>query len=156
MHRRRVVTLDEVHISRSGDTAIIRFLDEGLSTVHLRVGNTLRNMSDAEIVEAYNDGVIAQQMLAEEEYVAIEVPQGEPQIAYDEDAGQWAPRGDVLRCLIDDGGPGHQPIIQVDDQALSLEEFGRLLTMHAGWGMRLCFVPADEVETRPRVEIRKP
>lgn len=38
LHRPRTVTLDEVHISRSGDTAIIRFLDEGRSTVHLRVG----------------------------------------------------------------------------------------------------------------------
>ena len=34
-----------------------------------------------------------------------EEPPGEKQIDYHEDSDQWVPRGDVLRCIIDDGGP---------------------------------------------------
>jgi len=37
------------------------------------------------------------------------------------------PRGDVLRCIIDDGGPKGEAVIHIDDQELSLREFGRLL-----------------------------
>ena len=53
--------------------------------------------------------------------------------------------GDVLRCIIDDGGPNGEVIIHIDDQELSLTEFGRLLRVHAGWGMRIAFVPEEFV-----------
>ena len=45
----------------------------------------------------------------------------------------WVPRGDVLRCIIDDGGPEGEVTIHTDDKDLSLGEFGRMLTVHAGW-----------------------
>ena len=51
------------------------------------------------------------------------------------------PRGDVLRCIIDDAGPNGEVTIHIDDQELSLAEFGRLLSVHGGWGMRIAFVP---------------
>lgn len=35
-------------------------------------------------------------------------------------------------------------------------EFGRLLTTYAGWGMRVIFVPDDETQIEPRVEVREP
>ena len=59
------------------------------------------------------------------------------------------PRGDVLRCLIDDGGPDGEVTIHVDNIELSLDEFGRLLRVHAGWGMRIAFVP-EEFVTKSR------
>jgi hypothetical protein len=35
-------------------------------------------------------------------------------------------------------------------------EFGKLLTTYEGWGMRIEFVPQEEVHRRPVVEIREP
>ena len=73
------------------------------------------------------------------------VPPGRPQIRYFAPGDQWVPRGGVLRCVIDDGGPDGEAIIHVDDQALSLAEFGRMLCTYAGWGMRIAFVPEDAI-----------
>ena len=83
-------------------------------------------------------------------------PPGEKQIGYHENSDQWVPRGDVLRCIIDDGGPNGEVTIRIDDQELSLREFGRLLSVHAGWGMRIAFVPEEFVTENPTVKIRKP
>ena len=46
--------------------------------------------------------------------------------------------------------------IHIDDKELSLAEFGRMLTVHAGWGMRIAFVPEEFITENPKVEIRKP
>ena len=68
---------------------------------------------------------------------------------------QWVPRGGVLRCLIryDEHG---QLVVQIDEQKLRLKQFGKLLTAYEGWGMRIEFVPADEVHRRPVYEVREP
>jgi len=42
------------------------------------------------------------------------------------------------------------------DRELSLAEFGRMLTTYAGWGMRIAFVPDDDVHEEPRIEVREP
>jgi hypothetical protein len=42
------------------------------------------------------------------------------------------------------------------DPAVFLEQFGKLLTTYAGWGMRIEFVPEDEVHRRPALEVREP
>ena len=39
---------------------------------------------------------------------------------------------------------------------MSLTEFGRLLAVHAGWGMRIAFVPEEFVTENPKVKVRKP
>ena len=62
---------------------------------------------------------------------------GGKQIDYHEDSDQWVPRGDVLRCIIDDAGQNGEVTIHIDDKELSLAEFGRLLRVHAGWGCGL-------------------
>ena len=41
------------------------------------------------------------------------------------------PRGDVLHCIIDDGGPEGEVTIHIDDKELSLAEFGRMLRVRA-------------------------
>ena len=99
-------------------------------------------------------GIRAQEMASEYEHLAVEVPPGSPQIKYSKAGYKWLPRGDVPRCLIDevDG----EAIIQIDDRELSIQEFGKLLTTYAGWGMRLVFVPEDEIADVPRIEVREP
>ncbi len=46
--------------------------------------------------------------------------------------------------------------IQIDDHLLTLEEFGRMLSTYSGWGMRIAFVPDDELTTEPDIEVREP
>lgn len=46
--------------------------------------------------------------------------------------------------------------ITIDDQELSSRQFSRLLTTYAGWGMRIVFVPDDELADPPRIEVREP
>jgi len=89
-------------------------------------------------------------------HVAVEIPPGKPQIQYFEAGDQWTPRGSVLRCEIDKGGPDGEPIIAIDDHELSWREFGRLLVTYAGWGMRIVFVPDDRLDEQPEVQTREP
>ena len=49
-----------------------------------------------------------------------------------------------------------QLVVGIDDQELSLQEFGRMLTTYAGWGMRIEFVPDDQLHRRPALEVREP
>ena len=60
----------------------------------------------------------------------------------------------MLRCLVEDDENG-QLVVGIDDQELSLEEFGRMLTTYAGWGMRIEFVPDDQLHRRPALEVRE-
>ena len=114
-------------------------------------------MTDADIADLYNDILESQQqLLAEWDTTVIEGPVGEKQIDYHEMCDQWVPRGDVLRCIIDDGGPDGEVTIHIDDKELSLTEFGRLLRVHAGWGMRTAFVPDVSITKTPTVKVRKP
>jgi hypothetical protein len=148
--------LDQVRIMRDGDTATIDHADPNLSGAHISIGPGIATMTDADIVEVYNGILDSQWALLEEwDKTVIEEPPGEPQIDFHENSDQWAPRGDVLRCIIDDGGPDGEVTIHIDDQKLSLREFGRLLAVHAGWGMRIVFVPEEFVTESPKVKIRK-
>lgn len=114
-------------------------------------------MTDREILDTYNQTVSAMiRMPNEYDRVPIEIPMGQPQVEYFEAADQWTPRGDVLRCIIDDGGPGGEVTITIDDREFSLAEFGRMLSTYAGWGMRITFVPDDALGTQPPVEVRQP
>ena len=145
-----------VRIERQGDAAIITPRNPGVAVVHFQVGPELARLSDEEVLAFYNATIDAQERLAAERpYVAVEVPPGRPQIRYFPEGDQWVPRGGVLRCVVEDDEQG-QAVIVVDDRELSLEEFGRLLTTYAGWGMRIEFTPDDETGRRPRLEVRDP
>ena len=63
-----------------------------------------------------------------------------------------------MRCCIEDGGgeDGSLPVICADDRELTWDEFGRMLCTHAGWGMRIVFVPDDELDRIPKTVVREP
>ena len=156
MKKPHVAALDEVRISRKGDAAIISFVDATIATAHLTLGPEVTEMTDQEILDRFNEVILAQQRMADEyDHVAVEVPPGSPQIRYFVESNQWVPRGGVLRCIIEDNGEG-EAVIYIDNEELSLKQFGRLLTTYAGWGMRIVFVPDDETTVSPKVEVREP
>jgi hypothetical protein len=151
------VPIEQVRITREGNDAIVDHADAGISGAHLAIGPEIAAMTDAKIVDLYNDILESQhRLLAEWDKTVIEEPLGEKQIDYHENSDQWVPRGDVLRCIINDGGPEGEVTIQIDDKELSLAEFGRMLRVHAGWGMRIAFIPEEFIAENPKVEIRKP
>lgn len=159
MRRKRpyIATLDQVRISREGDEAVIEYAESDIQITHLRLGSEVWQMTDQEILDCFNEGIAAREQLrAEYEHVAIEIPPGKPQIEYFNKGHQWTPRGDVLRCVISDGGPDNGPVIHIDEHELSWAEFGRLLMTCAGWGMRVTFVPDDEIDLVPAIEVREP
>jgi hypothetical protein len=157
----RIARPDQVRISREGEDAIIEFLDSETATTHLSIGPQVRQMTDEEILLLFNRVIAAQIRNRDElgEYVAIEVPVGSPQVQHHpESVNQWSPRGGVLRCRIEDGGgeDGTLPIIHIDDREFTWDEFGKMLCVYAGWGMRIVFVPDDELERTPKTVIGEP
>ena len=159
--RPRIARLDQVKISRDGEDAIIEFLNAATATTHLRIGDQIQKMSDEDILLLFNQVIAAQIRNRDElgEYVAVEVPAGSPQVQHHpECVNEWSPRGGVLRCLIEDGGgeDGDQPVIHIDDREFTWDEFGRTLLTYAGWGMRIVFVPDDELERTPKTAVREP
>ena len=157
MKKPYIAALDQVKISRQGEYGIIEYVEPNVSSTHLKIGPEAQNMTDQEILDQHNRILhMQQQMRLEYEHIAVEIPPGRPQIKYSELCNQWTPRGDVLRCVIADGGPSGEAVIYIDDHELSLEEFGRLLTTYAGWGMRVVFVPDDRTEEEPNIEVRDP
>lgn len=149
-------TLDQVRISRQSDTAVIEYLDPTVSTTYFRLGPQVQTMSDQEILDIFNETIRAsEEYAAANPYVAVEVPPGSPQVRYHARSDQWVPRGDVLRCLVNDN-TDREVVIEIDGREFSLEEFGRMLVTYAGWGMRICFVPDDELEREPDIEVREP
>lgn len=152
-----VASLDEVQITREGDDAVIEYKDPDIPTTYFHIGPSLCGMTDQQILDQFNDVLRADaEVAAAYHHVAVEVPDGCPQIRYFAPGDQWVPRGGVLRCVIDDAGPGGEAIIHVDEQSLSLAEFGRMICTYAGWGMRIAFVPEDAIAETPIIEVREP
>ena len=145
---------DQVRITRQGGTAIIEYADPTISGVNLTIGDDIEMMTDRDILDLHNDIIAAQeQSLRNWDNTVIEIAPGKPQIKKDRHSGQWVPQGDVLRCIIEDDEHG-EAVICIDDEELSLQEFGRLLTVHAGWGMRIAFVPEQLVHENPKLKVR--
>ena len=156
MKKPRRASMDEVRITREGEFAIIENADPTVSVMHLKIGTEIRFMSDQEILDLFNDVIASQdQLRAEHENIVTEIPPGRPQIKYFEEGDQWVPRGGVLRCFIDSDEDG-EAVVHIDDQELSLRDFGRMLTVHAGWGMRIAFVDEDSVGEEPEIIVSDP
>lgn len=152
-----IARINQVNISRDGETAIIEYKDKSTSSVNLHIGPELPNMSDRQVLETLNEIVRVQRKMAEEYvHVAVEIPEGHPQIEYSTQCRQWVPRGDVLRCVINDGGLDGETTVYIDERELSLHDFGKILATHAGWGMRITFVPDDRLTENPQIEVRDP
>ena len=100
--RPRQASRDQVSITREGDVAVIENADPSISVVRFTIGPDLGSMTDAAILELFNDVIEAQEKLASNDDTLIEIPPGKPQIRYSEGSDQWVPRGDVLRCHLDD------------------------------------------------------
>ena len=150
----RVARRDEVSITRQDDTAIIAFHDGVTPTTHLTVGDKIQSLSDDGILDLYNQSVRGMEYVASTyRHVAKEIPEGSPQITWHPDCGHWVARGDVLRCYIEDGGIDGETTIVIDDQELTMREFGQLLSTFAGWGMRLVIVPDDELTKPPTIKL---
>ncbi|MBL9106829.1 MAG: hypothetical protein JNL82_38295, partial [Myxococcales bacterium] len=116
MPRKRpfVASLDQVRISRRGDTAIIEYADPDIGDTHYKLGSVIDEMTDQQILDHFNEGLAAtERMRQEHEHVAVEIPIGKPQIEYFERGDQWVPRGMVLRCQIHDAGG--EPVIEIGE-----------------------------------------
>ncbi len=160
-HVRPVASPDEIRITREpdGETALIEYAEENIGATQFKIGPALKSMTDAQVLERFNETITAMdQARRDYKHVAVEVPIGQPQIEWSELASQWCARGDVLRCMIHDGGgeDGREPVIEIDDKKLSWPEFGRVLTTFAGWWMRLVVVPDDQTHEKPTIRVRDP
>ena len=146
---RYIACLEEVTVTRDHDFARIEYKERDIAATLLQIGPEIREMSDGEIVELHNECLRNEaKQAAENKRVAVEVPLGSAQIEYFTRCDQWVPRGHVLRCLIQDDEHG-QLVVKVDEQNLRLKQFGKLLTAYEGWGMRIEFVPEEEVLPTP-------
>ena len=156
LKRPRPAAPDQVRIAREGDNAVIEYVDPSVRVVNLRVGPALATMTDAEVLELFNEMLEAQaEFAAGVDPTLTEIPPGLPQIEYSERSDQWVPRGQVLRCHIEDDAEGGT-VIQIDDVELDLAAFGRLLQVFSGFGMRVAFVDEEEVTEEPEIVVREP
>ena len=157
-----VASADQVRITRVGDDAIIEYADESVATTHLKVGaEELAAMTDVELLDLWNDGIEAGEAQRERLiYTATEIPVGKPQVAFFERGNQWTPRGHVLRCQIlsDAAIPPEvdEPFVSVDGRDFTLGEFMTMVGTFGGWGMRIEFVPDDELHQRPKLKVGEP
>jgi hypothetical protein len=89
-----VASLDQVRITRDGDTAIIEYADPEVATTYMKYGTRLAGMTDQDVLDDFNEGLIAmEQYRAEHPYVAVEIPLGKPQINYSGNAPSGSPAG---------------------------------------------------------------
>ncbi len=154
MHRRPyLASLDQVRITRDGELATIIYDEPGITAIQLWIGPRIHDMTNQEILDQHNL-ILALESMEDTGWVPVEIPPGHPQLEYSRSTGTLTPRGEVLRCIISD--PDGRASIKIDDYELSLEEFGQLLTMYAGWGMRITFVPEDQTELLHEVMLWEP
>jgi len=149
--------IDQVRITRDGNDVIIEYADPSISGTRVTIGPRLKSMSDRDVVDLFNGMMAAQQSLMQDwDRTVTEIPPGRPQIEYRKDTDQWVPRADVLRCIVDDGGPDGEVTVYIDNEELTLADFGKLLRVHAGWGMRISFVPEERLSENPKVVVQDP
>jgi hypothetical protein len=153
---RYIVDLDEVNVTRDGECARIEYKEAGIAVTNLEIGPEIVEMSDRDIVQVHNQGLRnGAKRATQYKYVVYEVPLGSAQIEYFARCDQWVPKSSVLRCQIQVAEHG-ETIVTIDDRKLRLKQFGKLLASHGGWGMRIEFVPTDEVHHRPSLQVRQP
>ena len=149
-------TIDQVHISREGESAIIEHANPAYATVNLILGPQIKTLTDREILEMFNDVIAAQEAsIADPANRPIEIPEGRSQIEWLEDLQQWSARGHVLKCEVSDDEDGNL-VVYVDDEELDAEAFLQLIRPFAGWGMRITFMDESQIHDEPEVIVRDP
>lgn len=111
-------------------------------------------MTDLELLDIHNH--IARKMIESSEnyeHIAFEIPEGKPQIRFEQNSYQWVANGDVIRCCVGWNEKNDGPAIEIDDKTLTWQEFGRMISTWEGWGMRIICVPDDQLTTIPTVVI---
>ncbi len=160
--RPHVASPDEIRFTRNGDEVIVEYADPTIAVTHLRMEEKkIAGMTDEQLLAYWNEHVQSlDEYMRDYEYVAVEVPVGKPQVRYFEDGDQWVPRGSVLRCeLLSDSGSSiglDDPFLTIDGRDFTLAEFVKMVGTFGGWGMRIEFVPDDELHERPEVEVGEP
>lgn len=149
-------TIDQVHISREGDYAVIEHADTNYGTIRLHLGSTVNNLSDAEILVIFNEIISAQEAsVVDPANRPVEIPRGRPQIEWLEDLQQWTARGHVLRGHLSDDEDGSL-VFYIDDKELDAGAFLDLISPFAGWGFRITFMDETQVYDEPSVIVRDP
>ena len=88
----RRASLDEVKITREGEMAVIEHADPNVSVARVNVSSQLQTMSDPAVLDLFNAMMDAQEDLAAEfDSTAVEIPPGKPQVRFVEDSAQWVP-----------------------------------------------------------------
>ena len=59
-----VAGIDQVRIGRENTCAVIEYKDPTIATVHLEIGERIRDMTDQQILDLHNEVIRAQQKLA--------------------------------------------------------------------------------------------
>lgn len=133
-----------------------------MSATSLMVGaEKLASMTDDQLLHFWNEGLAARDEHRQQfKYIATEIPVGKPQVSFFDRGNQWTPRGHVLRCeILSDAAiePAlEEPFVAIDGRDFSLAEFMTMVGTFGGWGMRIEFVPDDELHKRPRRRVREP
>jgi hypothetical protein len=121
----------------------------------------LAAMTDEELLAFWNDGIEVSDVHRQSlRYTATEIPVGKPQVEFFERGNQWTPRGHVLRCQIlsDAAVPPDvdESFVSIDGRDFTLREFMTMVGTFGGWGMRIEFVPDDDLHQRPRLTVCEP
>jgi hypothetical protein len=53
-------------------------------------------------------------------------------------------------------GEPDEPFVSIDGHDLTPSEFARMVDTFGGWGMRIVFVPDEDIHDEPVVEVREP
>jgi hypothetical protein len=130
--------------ARSSGTAIPRFARWCLPSAQISTDAAMPRSS-----RGFNDRLHAARAQTEgRQHVVIEIPRGHAQLEYFAPAGQWVPRGAVLRCLIDESPLSTSTITRSRSQS----SVDSCVPTRAG-ARRIVFVEDDNAEP-PLVEIR--
>jgi len=148
-----VASLDQVQITRDGEDAFIEYADPDVGGTRLVIGPELEGLSNQDVLDMHNEILRATADRREAgPYIAVEIPFGQPQIEFEPEAALWSPRGDILRCTIED--PNGELGVRIDDRILTAQEFAKMLLSYTGWSLRIALVPKDDVEQEPTVVMR--
>jgi hypothetical protein len=147
---------EDVTITRRENEIEVRYREKDIHVHVYRLDSDTPPLSDDEVLDMHNETLRERAALAAKyKHIAVELPLNSPQIMQDRASGRWSPRGGVIRCAIDDNTKG-ELVFGIDKNDLTLREFGQLLETYIGWGMRIEFVPEDEMHRRPRLSVREP